>query len=343
MAFLVDIDTGQNCFLRAHHSFGRLIYAVDTVISQPQISKHHAIIEWHNRCWHIRDISSNGTWLNQTKLQQNTRYQLNLHDKIYLANANHATFLVANLDAPCDLLLRYDAKSDAKSDVKNDGKQNPPTPPISLNRYHLLPDQAHPEIVLFIDSATEQWCIERLTGKQETDKVVLNDNDVIEFHQQKWQLKLSHDAVDTKPLHLALYALDKLHFIFNLSLDEEETQLSLQTPDKLIDFYVRSHHYLTLNLARYRALDADKGLDSQLQGWVYPEQLMQDLGIDISHLNIQIHRVRKQLADALHDSCNVQGLIERQSGKLRFGGSVFTIYKGQQLECAVSATDNEGD
>ena len=96
---------------------------------------------------------------------------------------------------------------------------------------------------------------------------------------------------------------------------------------------MRSHHYLTLNLARYRARDAQKGLDVSQQGWVYAEQLEKDLGIDSCYMNIQIHRARKQFADALEHLCDVRQLIERKAGKLRFGGTKFQILKGQQLEC----------
>ncbi len=332
MAALIDANTGNSCFLHAHHSFGRLTYAVDTLINQPRISKHHAIIEWHNDSWHIRDLSRNGTWLNDTKLKQNNRYQLNLNDKISMGDPDNQLFLVANLNAPCDLLIPVGAKVSSEQTV-------------ALSRYHLLPNEQHPEVVVFIDPAEQQWCIEHFEQQQNPHQnqqenqdqhhnvTPLNEHDVIEFGGQKWQLKLSHLETPTEQFEPLRHQLDELNFVFDLSFDEEVTELRLITPEDTIEFYARSHHYLTLNLARYRASDAQNGIEPQKQGWVYPEQLMKDLGLDISHLNIQIHRARKQFSDVLHGLCDAQSLIVRQAGKLRFGGSLFSVYKGHKLEC----------
>jgi hypothetical protein len=47
-------------YLNAYHCFGRSTTNVDTVILASEISRLHAIIEWANEQWLIRDISSNG-------------------------------------------------------------------------------------------------------------------------------------------------------------------------------------------------------------------------------------------------------------------------------------------
>jgi hypothetical protein len=123
--------------------------------------------------------------------------------------------------------------------------------------------------------------------------------------------------------------------VFNLSLDEEVTELELHCAQQCIDLASRSHHYLMLQLARHRALDAVQGLDMKSQGWVYAEQLAAELGVDATHMNIQIFRARKQFADTLPDTVGHQVLLERRGGKVRFGCDKFKIFKGDSLIAAL--------
>jgi hypothetical protein len=122
-----------------------------------------------------------------------------------------------------------------------------------------------------------------------------------------------------------------MEFIFNLSLDEESTQLELVLGQQKIDLAVRNHHYLLALLARYRAADAAKGLDGKSQGWIYTDILANELGLDATHMNIYIFRLRKQLADSLPNLAGLQNLLERRGGKIRFGCDKFKIYKGEAL------------
>jgi hypothetical protein len=138
------------------------------------------------------------------------------------------------------------------------------------------------------------------------------------------------------PTEARAHSLQKLvdiEFVFSLSLDEETTQLELHQPKQkqTIDLGVRSHHYLLLQLARHRADDITRGLDSKSQGWIYADHLAAELGLDITHMNIQIFRARKQFADNLPETVDHESLLERRGGKIRFGGVKFKIYKGATL------------
>lgn len=322
MAFLVDVNTNQYCFLYAHHSFGRLTYAVDTVLVHPLISKHHAIIEWLNESWFIRDISRNGSWLNGTQLVENTRYPLKLGDKIHFGDPEHGAFWMADLSPPADLLLPVDALYN--SDLGNQA--------IYLDRYNLLPNEQQPQVVLAFDPNVQQWGLEDPNHYAGVFRV-FKEHDTVEFAEQVWRLQLSHRENETELRVSSPSTSLQLNFIFDLSADEETTHLRLQIPHQSIELFARSHHYLTLTLARYRFVDAQQNLSLADQGWVYPEQLMKDLGMDISHLNIQIHRARKQFVDSTNQLFDAQTLIERKAGKVRFGGSMFQINKAQTLEC----------
>jgi len=129
--------------------------------------------------------------------------------------------------------------------------------------------------------------------------------------------------------------LTDFEFVFSLSMDEESTQLELMHLQTVIDLGVRTHHYLLTHLARQRARDHQEGLDQKSQGWLYSEQLAAELGLDVTHMNIQIFRARKQLSDMLHGITGQQLLLERRAGKIRFGSNRFKVYKGNHLLTAM--------
>ncbi|PMB24879.1 FHA domain-containing protein [Fischerella thermalis] len=61
------------------------------------VSRLHAEIQIEGNKYYIEDLgSSNGTYLNNTKLEPGTRYPLNLGDKINLAQEEKVTFIFQN-------------------------------------------------------------------------------------------------------------------------------------------------------------------------------------------------------------------------------------------------------
>ncbi|MEC4725744.1 FHA domain-containing protein [Shewanella sp. D64] len=325
MAYIIDPVSSSKIYLYAHHSFGRLAYSVNTLISQPDISKIHAIIEWNNGIWSIRDISTNGCWLNKIKIFSNKRYPLKAGDKINFASLDNQEYRLESVDAPADLLIPCTSQDSKHLEQA-----------ITLGEYNLLP-QENPELALFRDRKMETWKVSSIDCETD-DSCTLAEDEIIEFQQQKWQLHLSHLEPLTQALQASQLTLEDITFDFYLSLDEEVSQLKVHTPESILDLHVRSHHYLTLNLARYRSLSAEQGLDESEQGWVYAEQLVKDLGIEIHHLNIQIHRARKQFSDSINVN-DAEYIIQRQAGKIRFGSTHFNIYKGHKLECGLHQTN----
>jgi len=328
MAYLLNPKLSIHCYLLSHHSFGRLPYTVNTVINKPEISKIHAVIEWEQEQWMIRDISKNGTWLNNKKLNENKKYKLSIKDKICFGEKKASFFQVIELEPPCDVLTPQ---------IEN---ENFPVYAIPLKDYTILPSEMSPEVVIYRDQQKLQWCIETVDHVEHNNQI-LDEGSTIKFNNQYWRVQLNKIEVATKKLSLPKTDIERLEFIFFSSLDEENIHLKIKTPNMMHDLGTRIHHYLTMILARYRALDSEKGLDHLSQGWVYTEQLATDLGIDISHLNIQIHRARKQFVDRLDNVINSEHLIERRPGELRLGGSAFKIYKGENLECQLNSKSDK--
>lgn len=314
MAYLLDQAQNTCLILAPHHTFGRLATSVDTLIDKPYVSKLHAAIEWTGKHWCLKSLGLNGTWINGALLNQGDSHDLHMQDEIHFAEQTDPGFTVADLTPPCDMLWPLGQAFDQIN-------------PITLGRYHLLPDANHPELALFFDDATQSWYSEALHQEQERPHKIFH-GDQLEFGGVVWkfmQVQIYGPTEAKSSQHLHDY-----QFIFHLSLDEETTQLELQHQQTL-DFGVRTHHYLLLQLARHRFDDAKQGLDTESQGWIYADQLEAELGLDNMHVNIQIFRARKQLADSLPNLLGQQSLIERRGGKIRFGSTKFIVYKGAKL------------
>lgn len=319
MAYLLNSKSYSHCYLLSHHSFGRLAYSVNTLLTSPEISKIHAIVEWDGTEWILRDISTNGSWLNNVRLIDNKKYVLSINDRIYFGERGCDYFEVLDLSPPCDILV-------------SGTKERKTHKVISLNNYSILPSDSEPEVVLYQNQQTRQWYKEKISDSNHKGQL-LEDNDIISFSGRDWHLKLNNIDVATENLGANQLNIGDLEFNFFCSLDEENIELKINTPARTSELGIRIHHYLTMSLARIRAQDAEQGLDELSQGWIYTEQLACNLGIDISHLNIQIHRARKQFITSLDSVINSNTLIQRRPGELRFGGGFFKIYKGKNLEC----------
>lgn len=123
-----------------------------------------------------------------------------------------------------------------------------------------------------------------------------------------------------------------LSFRFHVSLNEEHTWVKVFHDGKSFDLGERIHHYSLLTLARRRLEDARKGIEPHSQGWLDIERLSRMLGLDASHLNIQIFRVRKQIAQSLPAELSFPNIIERRRGEMRFGTFGFQIVRGSSIE-----------
>ncbi|MFY8273646.1 FHA domain-containing protein [Pseudoalteromonas sp. SSDWG2] len=326
MAYLIELDTDKVIYLHAHHSIGRFQYSVDTLVADPSISKIHAIVEWQGNHWQVRDLSRNGTWLNGMRLEKDSSEILKCDDVISFGGSHTRGFRVANLDKPSDLLI-----------VLNEQGQ-PTENAIALSSYNLIPEE-NPEVAVFTQRETGLWCFERLDGSMFEHTIII-EHDRVTDSKHTYQLHLSRLEAATALKEVATVKLEDLHFIFFLTLDEESAELVIKGPKEELDLGERCHHYLTLNLARYKAQDAKSGVHELSQGWVDTEVIAKDLGIDLRYLNIQIHRARKQFSDALTSIQGADNVIERKLRKVRFNASNFEIYKGHQLEGALKRASN---
>lgn len=323
MAYIFDIGLQKYYPLAPHHTFGRLSATVNTHIDKPYISKLHTAIEWNGKKWQIKNLGLNGTFLNSVALRQGENRELVVGDIIHFAELTDSGFHVSDLAAPANMLWSVDSDENFAAHQL-----------IYLDRYNLLPHTEIPEVAVYFDEQDQRWYLEFVHYKDqhnEQQRQPIHAGDIICISQKNWQFISAEILGPTEVRVYPAQTLTDIEFIFNLSLDEETTQLELHHHQQTINLAVRSHHYLLLQLARHRAADAARGVGIKSQGWIYTEQLATELGLDTTHMNIHIFRLRKQLADSLPNAQGQQYLLERRGGKIRFGCTKFKIYKGETL------------
>lgn len=322
MAILRNRATQRKIYLRTHHIFGRGRSA-DTLLEHPDASQLHASIRWSGKVWELRDHSRNGTLLDGARLSNSIGLTLRVGSVIRFGQDGGSDWLVEDVSAPCNLLwpLGHDSM------------------PIALGYSNLLPRGQEAELSIHC-SGEGQWICTAPQGSW-----VLEDGDELRFADQAWCFIAATEVVSTVE---GLFggstpaSRSRATLLFQVSLDEEHVWLEMRDADHHFDLGERSHHYALLILARLRLADAQRRLDRQTQGWVELERLAKMLGIDPGHLNIQIFRMRKQLALSLPSGIHVPELIERRRGSLRFGNLRFRITRGVQLEANFDPLGSEG-
>ncbi|UAA39305.1 FHA domain-containing protein [Paraneptunicella aestuarii] len=321
MAYLLDAQKNI-IILSQYHSIGRMQYSVDTVIEREDVSRFHAVIEWREQGWVLKDVSSNGVWINQIRVQKNELVPLKLGAQISFGNNKSPAFLFADDAAPEDVLFLYDTHL-AKPEQSR---------VIALYPYHLLPDQQSPEVVLYKND--DIWWAEKMQGG-ELQKRRLKDRDLISIQGVRWQLRVGTSNDQTRLVDTTNNRFEELLAEFNVSQDEESIQLMVIKGANQIDLKVRNYHYLSLYLARRRASDLEKGFTPSEMGWVYVEEVAKDLGLEETTINLHVHRARKQFVNSLNAVNNAVHFIERRPSQLRLGGMKYRILKADRLECEI--------
>jgi hypothetical protein len=175
----------------------------------------------------------------------------------------------------------------------------------------VLPDDEHPEVSIFEDQAG-LWVAEE---GDETRRVA--DRDIVIADGDGWVLDLPNPVVTTLEAGALPPTLESITLRFGVSRDEEHIELSIINDGGVTPLPTRSYHYLLLTLAR-AALD-DTQASSAERGWVDREVLCRMLATDPRKLNVDVFRVRKQVAElGIHGAA---GIIARRpgTGQLRLG------------------------
>ncbi|MFZ5528279.1 MAG: FHA domain-containing protein [Pseudomonadota bacterium] len=307
MGMLLNRTTGERIVLRATHVFGRDTSRSDTCLSDLAVSAIHAVARWKGR-WLLADHSRNGTYLDDKLLPRSELTPLQPGQVLRFGRGPSSVLHVLDLAPPCTMLLPMDGSNHA----------------IRLERSNLLPLGEPPSLSIYQDN-TGAWLLE-----SESEPRALNDGDAVRLNGRLYRFVLQGDLEGT--LDDPPSPVEPSRLAFHLSLDEEHTRMHVQHGPRKIDLGERSHHYCLVTLARRRLADAQQAFDPDAQGWTAVSDLARMLGLDVSHVNIQIFRARNQLMAAVPDSVELTDIIQRRRGEVRLGNVAFDIHRGSQLE-----------
>ena len=320
MALLKETATGKIIPLHSHHTFGRRAESVDTLIPRDDVSKIHAVIAWTGDEWLIRCLATNGTWLDRSQLPADTPTPIKEGQTIGFSGPENASFIIESLDEPKDLLLPVSQHSDA----------------IVLEDYHLLPDENLASAACFYCNISNGWVLD-VKRDDEHEKIALKHQEDVTVGNHHWQLFLADKLSPTKLLNTVNNTVDDFTWVFDVSANEENVELRLQKGKKVIELGERSHYYLLMQLARHKHEHLEQGATNEAAGWVSKGLLEMELGLNESHLNIQLHRACKQLAEYFSFTPEKPDTLLRKRGQLKLCCNHFIIRKGGQITHSLNA------
>ena len=301
MALLVRQRDGERFLLGDLNLIGR-DGACDLHLRDERVSQHHARLSYADGQWTVEDLGSrNGTAINDRPLVAGAARALSVGDVLVLGTPEE-TWSVHDLKAP-----GLFARSTSGATVSGDADLSLPTPTAPALTIYRQP--------------TGRWVAE---GPDEVRR--LSHRDLIVVERTAWRVFLPDAQRETRESDARALGIQEVGLLFSVSSDEEDVEITLRGSLKEEPLRQRSHGYLLLTLARERLSDRARGdVDAAEEGWVHRDDLCRMLRLSKSVLFLQIHRARKQLAEA--GVANAFDLVERRagSGQLRLGVSQLEI------------------
>jgi hypothetical protein len=274
--------------------------ACDIRLEDGRVSGEHVGVHWTGTGWELRDLGSrNGTFLEGRQLLAGERVPL----------AEGQSFRLGH----CEVSFRL---RDARPPAARARRVPGGTVREASGSLLLLPDDEEPWISVFLD-AQGQWLLESAEGQRP-----VADQERLWLGEQEWLLELP--SALTQTLEEEPSSPESLHLRIGVSRDEEHVRVTVVQGAQRTELPSRAHHYLLATLARVRL--SEGALSESERGWVEREALCQMLATDNNKLNVDIHRVRRQLsALGIAEAARV---VERRpgTGHIRLGVSSVEVY-----------------
>lgn len=173
-----------------------------------------------------------------------------------------------------------------------------------------LPDAGDPLITLF-ENRHGRWIVD--AGGTAREAI---DQEVLEAGGQ-WTLSVPPAGGDgrvatTHRLGTEMPKLvETIVLRFEVSRDGEYIELSIVQGTTVTVLGARAHYETVLALAQARLRDKKGGVPPAEQGWLYVDDLLVMLKLDLQHFNVNIFRARQNIARA--GVIDVGSLFERRS------------------------------
>lgn len=286
MAILKSATAGDTVPLCHHTRVGRSGDA-DIRINDRRVSSEHAVIVWNKGLWEAKDLGSrNGTVIDGKRLEPGIRAPLRTGSALRFGSSE-LNWIVESDDPPDVVALDLEKGSFLEGE------------------HGLLRWSSN--CLLYTENGIDYWF------EHDGERRAIVDRQVVEVEGRRWRVSLPplDETGQTVTADGILLSRD-VKLQFQVSPDEEHIQVRILADGVRKELRGRSFDYMLLALARARINDAGSGkLSPEEQGWVYADELANDLGMDVSHVNVDIYRARRRFASA-----GIQGadeMLERRS------------------------------
>lgn len=298
MGTLRNVETRERATLASPTVVGRAARS-GLVIRQPRVSAQHATFFFDDG-WFVRDLGSrNGTFVGERRLSVGIRAEVPEGTTVRFAEE---AWILEYGGPPRPRLL--DPATGQRTEAEGD--------------LLVLPSPDDPQLTIYRRD-DQGWIAEFAT---EARSVV--DGESVDLSGRRWivELPAAHTrrvstTVGDERVPDSLLAVKRL--TLEVSMDEESVVTTLSFPNTQVQLKPRSFHYLVLTLARARLADREGGAPPSETGWRYADEVAGWLDIDVTRLNVEVYRLRQQLAGlGLRDAATI---IERrpQAGQMRLG------------------------
>ncbi|MCJ8318174.1 MAG: FHA domain-containing protein [Colwellia sp.] len=292
----MNTKTKQSITLRNPHVFGRSPISSNTLLNDTNASRVHSSIHWNSSYWLLQDSSTNGSFINKTRVTKSIMKRLKQGDTLNFGDLNSETWQLIDDSEPKSMLIPLDKDSAS----------------IELTNVFVLPNENAPEVTFYL-SPEYRWLCESKTGT-----VVLNSGDNIQTSTGDWYFVGNYPVDETCFVnHFHQDESLTIKAEFTVSQNEEHVYISLTIEDKIIDLGRKSHHYLVLVLARKWQEDKINNIQNSERGWLDKALLCKELIITEQYMNIQIYRFRKQVASFMSEATILPQPIKRRFGEIR--------------------------
>lgn len=255
-------------------------------------SGEHAVLLWDGARWWVRDLgSTNGTLANGRRLAPNERAPLEA-GAVLVFGSEEERWTLEEGGAPT-----ASARAEATGEVRT-----------AEDGLLALPDAADPRVTL-VEDRHGRWTLEIDGGARFAE-----DHERIHAGGI-WTLRIPPSDGERVPTTASSAGNPGLVgptvLRFEVSRDEEHVALSLVQGGAVTALGDRTHHEVLLALARARLADQQSGVPAAEQGWLYVDDLLQMLKLELNHLNVRLFRARQHLARA--GGLDVAALVERRA------------------------------
>lgn len=272
VAVLRNRRTGQRCIVQPDCVIGRSRDCA-LQLEQTQISSRHAQLRWTGTEWEARDLGSrNGTFVNDRRLDPGVPERLRKGAVISFGVAEQV-WVLDDDGIPQPMIVSL-----------TDGVVSPLTQDLVG-----IPSPDNPQATIY-RSAEGAWILE----PTDRPSLVLENGATFRVGEQDWRF-VCYDLAPPTTVSSQAPAVPAARLSFAVSRDEEHVELTLICNGKRFELGSRARNYLLLTLARHRLADAATGLPETSCGWIYQEELADQLGTSVGQINVDVFRIREQL------------------------------------------------